>query len=167
MSGETRLANEAWEALFRAQVMLMRDFAADDIWIEISQTEYDVLYTLSKAPNGLSMSEVNRQILMTQGGVSRLVNRLVSRGLIERCVDPSDRRATSMRLTAEGAELQRTVGRRHARAVAHAMQNALGHDDLQLLRDLGRRIVTAQAQTPSRILTADVQNQLTPKEHVS
>ncbi|MCJ1675537.1 MarR family transcriptional regulator [Rathayibacter sp. VKM Ac-2929] len=145
MSSETRLANEAWEALFRAQVVLMREFAADDIWIEISQNEYDVLYTLSKAPDGLSMVEVNRDILMTQGGVSRLVNRLVERRLIDRCVDLDDRRASRLRLTDAGRELQRAVGRRHAHSVAIAMKTALNAEQMQQLRDLSTQIVTLVA----------------------
>ncbi|RWZ59343.1 MarR family transcriptional regulator [Labedella populi] len=129
----------------------MRRFADDDIWIEVTQNEYDVLYTLSKAPDGLSMVEVNRGILMSQGGVSRLVQRLVGRGLIERCTDARDRRASSLRLTREGAELQRTVGRRHARSVAEAMQRALDTEDLRLIRELGRRIVASEgnSRTPS------------------
>lgn len=158
MTAGTRLANEAWEALFRAQVVLLRTFAEDDIWIELSQNEYDVLYTLSKAPDGLSMTEVNRGILMTQGGVSRLINRLVSRGLIERCVDPSDRRATSMRLTPEGAELQRTVGRRHARAVARTMQEVLDPEQLLLVRDLGQQIIQ-RAEAPGTAASATDQKE--------
>lgn len=46
----TERAVDAWEALFRAQVSLMRRFTADDIWDPISLREYDVLFTLSKCP---------------------------------------------------------------------------------------------------------------------
>ncbi len=37
------LANRSWEALFRAQVTLMRVFSAEDIWKPVSMREYDVL----------------------------------------------------------------------------------------------------------------------------
>lgn len=147
MSGTARLANEAWEALFRAQVVLMRSFAADDIWTEVSQHEYDVLYTLAKSPDGLTGAEVNRGILMTQGGVSRLVGRLVERGLVERCTAPDDRRAVRLVLTPEGREVQRRVGRRHAHAVARAMGGSLAEDELRRLRDLSRRLVTTTSTT--------------------
>lgn len=43
-----REAAEAWEALFRAQVALMRRFSAEDVWGEASIREYDVLFTLSR-----------------------------------------------------------------------------------------------------------------------
>ncbi|MDQ7993537.1 MAG: MarR family transcriptional regulator [Propionicimonas sp.] len=142
MGAQTRLANEAWEALFRAQVLLMRRFAADDVWAEVSQNEYDVLYTLAKAPDGLSMVEVNQNILMTQGGVSRLISRLVDRGLIDRDVHHSDRRASRLQLTAEGRRIQRQVGRRHAAAVATVMQHVLEPEQMIAVRDLGDQIIT-------------------------
>jgi DNA-binding MarR family transcriptional regulator len=152
MTAEARLANESWEALFRAQVVLFRSFAADDLWSEVTQTEYDVLYELSKAPAGLSMVEINRNILMTQGGVSRLVQRLEQRGLLERCADPSDARAALISLTPEGARLQRAIGQAHARAVTSAMTRALTSEQMQQLRALCRQIVAVtdphQATTP-------------------
>ncbi|TFB84461.1 MarR family transcriptional regulator [Cryobacterium algoricola] len=143
MSGETRLANEAWEAMFRAQVALLRTFGADDVWLEVSQNEYDVLYTLSKSANGMSMVEINRGILMTQAGISRLIARLETRGLLERCVDDHDRRAVRMVLTPDGARIQKVVGRRHASAVASTMTRALSHEQLEQLRDISRTITSA------------------------
>jgi len=143
VSSETRLANEAWEAMFRAQVALLRTFGADDVWIEVSQNEYDVLYTLSKSANGMSMVEINRGILMTQAGISRLVARLETRGLLERCVDDHDRRAVRMVLTPDGARIQKVVGRRHASAVASTMTRALSREQLEQLRDISRTITSA------------------------
>jgi DNA-binding MarR family transcriptional regulator len=152
MSTEARLANESWEALFRAQVVLFRMFSADDIWTETTQTEYDVLYELSKAPAGLSMVDINRNLLMTQSGVSRLVQRLEQRGLLKRCADPSDARAALISLTQEGARLQRSIGRAHARAVTSAMTRALSSEQMQQLRDLGRQIVAVI--DPSQTVTS-------------
>nr|BFF25926.1 hypothetical protein GCM10025732_38910 [Glycomyces mayteni] len=44
----SRLANESWESLLTAHAALMKRFAAEPIWDEVSMREYDVLYTLSK-----------------------------------------------------------------------------------------------------------------------
>lgn len=146
---DLRLANEAWESLFRAQSVLARRFAADDVWQEVSPTEYDVLHTLAtrdrpgsgtRGAEGLSMVEINREVLLTQGGISRLVARLTERGLLERREDPRDRRATRVVLTPAGRAVQRTVGRRHARAVSAALSHALSGEQLELLRDLTREL---------------------------
>jgi hypothetical protein len=48
MASRTRLANDAWEALLSAHARLMKQFATEDIWQDLSMREYDVLYTLSK-----------------------------------------------------------------------------------------------------------------------
>ena len=141
-SEDARLANQSWEALFQAQVALARRFTADDIWGELSVTEYDVLYTLSKAGHGLRMADINRRLLLTQTGVSRLIARLEDRGLLERLPNPEDRRAARIVLTPQGAEAQKTVGRRHARSVADAMTGALNRAQLEQLRDLCRQIAT-------------------------
>jgi len=46
------LAIDAWEALFRAQVSVLRQLTAEFPTSEISFTEYDVLLNLSRAPSG-------------------------------------------------------------------------------------------------------------------
>lgn len=140
-SAELRLANASWEALFRAQVVLAREFVAEQSWVEITQHEYDVLYTLAKAPDGLSLAEANRETLMTQGGLSKLVTRLVDRGFITRCTDDVDRRAVKLRLTEEGRDMQRLVGRRHARSVAEVMRRALTPAQMEQMLELGTAII--------------------------
>lgn len=144
----TQLANESWEALFRAQVALNEKFASDEVWVEVTQVEYDVLYTLSKAPAGLSMAELNRGILMTQGGLSKLVARLERRGLVERSPDPHDRRATCLMLTEQGRAVQRQVGLRHGASVAATMTQILDDEQLHRLRALGTHIVDVLNAAP-------------------
>ena len=59
------LANQAWEELLAAYGTLMRQFSAEDIWDEVSMREYDVLYTLSKCPAPVRLSELNRHVLLS------------------------------------------------------------------------------------------------------
>ena len=70
------LANDAWEALLTAHAVVMKRFAAEDIWGDVSMREYDVLYTLSKCPEPINMTELNRHVLLSQPALSRLVDRL-------------------------------------------------------------------------------------------
>ena len=55
-----------------------------------SPREYGVLYALSTAPDGLRITELGEDVLLTQPGMSRLVARLEARGLVERVDDPDD-----------------------------------------------------------------------------
>ena len=78
MASRTRIANEAWEALFRAQATVGRELAAADVWDRVSSSEYGVLYALSKAPEGLRITELSGDALLTQG--RHLAPRRTARG---------------------------------------------------------------------------------------
>jgi DNA-binding MarR family transcriptional regulator len=134
------LANEAWEALLSAHAVLMKRFAAQDDWSDLSMREYDVLYTLSKCRRPVRISELNRHVLLSQPALSRLVDRLADRGLVERGPDPADGRGVRLGLTVAGRSLQREVGRRHARSVAHAMTVSLDRGELQQLEAICRKL---------------------------
>ncbi len=133
MRGRSRLANDAWEALLSAHARLMKRFAAEDIWEDLSMREYDVLYTLSKCPGHLRIGELHRHVLLSQPALSRMVDRLVERGFVERCADPADGRGVRLSLTDAGRDKQRQVGRRHARSVARAVTAELSSDELEQL----------------------------------
>jgi DNA-binding MarR family transcriptional regulator len=133
MPASRHLANDAWEALLSAHAALMKRFAAQDDWSDLSMREYDVLYTLSKCREPTRISELNRHVLLSQPALSRLVDRLADRGLVERGPDPADGRSVLLSLTAAGRRWQREVGRRHARSVAQAMTEALNPGELRQL----------------------------------
>jgi DNA-binding MarR family transcriptional regulator len=149
MANTTRLANVAWEAMFRAQATLAREYEREGEWGELLPREYGVLYALSRAPEGLRIIDLCDDALLTQAGVSRLVSRLELRGLVERSGDPQDGRASRIRLSAEGTDVQCRVGRAHARHVATALTRALNPTQLRTLRDLSLAL-TASAEAASR-----------------
>jgi DNA-binding MarR family transcriptional regulator len=143
MRGEARLANEAWEALLRAQASLAREFEFTGDWGGLPPREYGVLYALSAAPDGLRITELIDDVLLSQAGVSRLVARLEKRGLIARRDDPDDARACRIVLTDEGRETQKRLGRAHARHVTEAMTRALSREQLETLRKLSSALLAA------------------------
>ena len=142
-SGGGQLANDAWEEMLTAYGTLMRRFAAEDIWSEVSMREYDVLYTLSKCPEPVRLSELNRHVLLSQPALSRLVDRLAERGLVDRCADPADGRGLRLSLTAAGRDVQRRCGRAHARTVARAMSAGLTRAELGQLEEICRKLADA------------------------
>jgi DNA-binding MarR family transcriptional regulator len=150
MASTTKIANEAWEALFRAQATIAQELNAGEVWGELPPREYGVLYALSSAPDGLRITELGNDVLLTQPGMSRLIARLETRRLIERADDPHDARACRIRLTPEGIDVQRRVGAEHGRHVAAAMTRKLNRDQLAVLRDL----CDALNRPPSNISSA-------------
>jgi DNA-binding MarR family transcriptional regulator len=142
-----QLANDAWEALLTAHARLMKQFAAEDIWDDVSMREYDVLYTLSKGPGPLRLGDLNRHVLLSQPALSRLVDRLAERGLVERCADPADGRGVRLSLTDAGLLVQRRIGRQHARGVARAMTAGLTAAELAQLETICRKLAAAPVAT--------------------
>ncbi|WGW12106.1 MarR family winged helix-turn-helix transcriptional regulator [Saxibacter everestensis] len=143
-----KLAAESWESLFRAQVTLMRRFAADDIWQPISMREYDVLFTLSHCPEGLRLNDLNEEILISQPSLSRMVERLEAKGLVVKEPAADDRRGTRIRLSEAGARMQKQIGRRHVASIAKYLGPALSDDEMKSLQLLCTKLRHAQAEIP-------------------
>lgn len=154
MPTDIRLANLAWESLLTAHAVLMRGFADESIWKDhgLAMREYDVLYTLAKcggrgAENGdrracaARIGDLQQGVLLSQPALSRMVDRLAARDLVERIEDEDDGRAVRVRLTADGLELQRAVGRAHARSVARAVGGALDPDEQRELQRLTAKLI--------------------------
>jgi DNA-binding MarR family transcriptional regulator len=147
MASRTRRANDAWEALLSAHARLMKQFAAEDIWQDLSMREYDVLYTLSKFREPVRIGELHRHVLLSQPALSRMVDRLVERGFVERSPDPADGRGVRLSLTDAGRDTQHRIGRRHARSVARALTAELGQDELGQLATIGWKLAGRPAAT--------------------
>ena len=123
---------------------LSTTFGAEPIWGEVSMREYDVLYTLRKQGGPMRINDLRSGVLLSQPALSRMVDRLVSRGLLLRETDPDDRRAVLVQLSEEGARVQREVGRAHGRDVGGAMR-ALEAEELTELKRLTQKLLNAQA----------------------
>lgn len=133
----------AWESLFRAQVAIMRSLAANFPSREISLNEYDVLFNLSRRPDRrIRLRDLNQHVLLTQPSVSRLVDRLVSRGYLDKHHDPSDGRGAIVELTDAGHALFRRVALEHMTAITERIGDVLSTDELTQLTVLCDRLRT-------------------------
>jgi len=90
---------------------LRRDF-------DVTLPRFDLMAQLEKAPAGMTLGEVSRRMMVSNGNVTGLVERLAAQGLLERAPDPSDRRATLIRLTPEGRRNFARMARAHEGWVA-------------------------------------------------
>ena len=141
LRGRAGLANDAWESLLTVHATFMKSFAAEPIWGDVSMKEYDVLYSLSKSDEPARLTDLHRRVLLSQPALSRMVDRLVERGLVERCADDGDRRVVRLALTDAGRACQREVGRAHARDVTAAMTAHVSDADLAELERITRALL--------------------------
>ncbi|MCZ4507740.1 MarR family transcriptional regulator [Streptomyces sp. ActVer] len=81
---------------------------------EISHLMFEVLLILGRAGSpGLSMRAIAQEQVLTTGGATRLVDRMVAAGLVTRVESPDDRRGKLVRLTPLGEETTVRASRIH------------------------------------------------------
>jgi MarR family 2-MHQ and catechol resistance regulon transcriptional repressor len=130
---ETALALRTWIALARAHNAVSARAAADVARHDLTGAEFGVLEALyHKGP--MLLSEVQRRILVSSGGITYLVDRLEKRGLVERRDCPGDRRARLAALTTEGEALVRRIFPEHAAVIRDALSGLGAEEKRQATR---------------------------------
>ena len=104
--------------------------------------EFDVLAALRREgpPYELSPGALIHQTLSTSGTMTNRIDRLASRGLVERLPDPRDRRGVRVRLTSRGREAVGTALADLLEAERRIL-GVLGDDECDEVADYLRRIV--------------------------
>jgi MarR family transcriptional regulator, 2-MHQ and catechol-resistance regulon repressor len=139
LPAEQLRALKLWVVLARAYAAVQEHSLADIERHGLTVGEFGILESLfHKGP--MLLGEVQRRILVSSGGITYLVDRLESRGLVERRDCPGDRRARYAALTPEGEALIRRIFPEHARCIEHALSglDAAEQDEaIRLLRRMG------------------------------
>ncbi|MFI0848498.1 MarR family winged helix-turn-helix transcriptional regulator [Mesorhizobium sp. IMUNJ 23232] len=74
---------------------------------------FDVMAALYRQPDGMLMSDLSRFLLVSNGNVTGIVDRLVSEGLVTRARRNGDRRTSMVRLTETGTTAFRDMAAAH------------------------------------------------------
>ncbi len=130
---DPRLA--AWRTFLRAHARVVRELERElQTEEQLALTDYDVLVQLATAgERRLRMSELADALLLSRSGATRLIDRLVTEGLVERVSCESDRRGQWASLTSAGYERLRRASPTHLRGVATHFLDRLSTEDLAAL----------------------------------
>ncbi len=102
---------------------------------------YEVLLNLHDAPDGaLRMGELAERLFLSRSGLTRLIDRLVKAGLVERTSCSSDRRGYNAKLTAAGRKRFEEAQPTHLHGVREHFLDKLRDSDLGHLADAWSRI---------------------------
>lgn len=125
----------AWHALLRSHSTLVRTLEAELLSEHgLSLPAYEVLSHVSEAPNRrLRMSDLTRHARLTPSGLTRLVDKLVRGGLIERVRCPEDARVIYAALTDRGLDRLKTAYPTHLRGVRNHLVDRLDAGELNAL----------------------------------
>ncbi|MEV6815563.1 MarR family transcriptional regulator [Micromonospora sp. NPDC051296] len=109
---------------------------------QLTHFDYYVLAMLSEAPDRtLRMTTLAERTTATLARLSHVVQRLESRGLIQRFPCPEDRRATNARLTEAGWQKVRETAPGHAAAVRANVIDALTDEQITQLAAIADAIL--------------------------
>lgn len=134
----------AWRAFLRAGTASTVALEAALADTGISHSEYDVLVNVATGPHdGLRPTDLAERVLITKSGLTRLLDRLVQRGYIERRACESDRRGQLIVLTPEGRRAFRRAAPNIVRAIGTIFGDHFSERDLTALRVACERIAAA------------------------
>lgn len=105
--------------------------------MNLSLSQYEVLLWLNGAPgNSMRMSELAAKVVLSPSGVTRAVDQLERRGLVQRKVCDSDRRGYLATVTREGKSQLRRASNTHVRGIREHFTDKLSTQQLDQLADL-------------------------------
>jgi DNA-binding MarR family transcriptional regulator len=114
-------------------------------------TWYEVLLHLDAYGGELRAQELARSVLLSKSGLTRLIDRMESAGLVARRTCESDRRGSFVSITPEGARAFRAASPVHLRGIAEHFTSHLSPEELSVLHVALKRIADAAEDGPSTL----------------
>lgn len=118
----------------------------------ITLARFDFMAQLHRHPDGLAMSVLSRYLMVTGGNVTGLADELEKEGLVERIMDPNDRRSSRVSLTRKGRRLFDKLAATHESWIV-SMFERMGTAEMRHLYELLGRL---------RIQLANMESAATP-----
>jgi DNA-binding MarR family transcriptional regulator len=139
----------AWKGMLAAHSRLTATLDAElEREHDIGLSAYEVLMNLSEAPDGrMRMSELADRLLLSRSGITRLADRLVARGLIERERCSDDGRGYNAQLTARGRATVEAARPDHLAGVRRIFLAQLDPSEIDTLGEIWRRLLVQPANT--------------------
>ncbi|MBF8187597.1 MarR family transcriptional regulator [Nonomuraea sp. K274] len=130
-----------------AQVMRVMEPRVEQVFTRhgLRQGEFDVLAALRRSgpPYTLIPSELSAVLMMSRAGMTNRLDRLEAAGLVERSLDPADRRSFRVRLTGEGLRIVDEVLTEHAANLARLVA-PLTAEDTETLASILRKLLSPE-----------------------
>ena len=141
-----------WRAFVRAQAHVSRRLD-EDLRAEhgLSLQEYVALLILAESPDRrLRMGRLADSLTLSKSGATRLIDRLVDDGLVDRVTCSSDLRGAEAALTEAGVNRLRTAAPTHLRGIADYFLSAIDGDDLEIVQRTMQDVADRACDTKGR-----------------
>ena len=111
---------------------------------DVTLPRFDLMAQLDRVPEGMTLSDVSKRMMVSNGNVTGLVERLVESGHLDRRTSDSDRRVQVIRLTKVGRAEFRRMAAEHERWIAEIFSDLSPKDVRELMRLLAKTKASAQ-----------------------
>ena len=140
VTGDDRLELRVWLRLLTCCNLIERGVRRNlrDAF-DTTLPRFDLLAQLDRAPEGLTMGALSRRLMVSNGNVTGLINRLVEEGLVARRAAKGDRRTQLVKLTAAGGQAFDRMAAAHATWI-NEMLTGLDRGEMTQLLDLLARL---------------------------
>jgi DNA-binding MarR family transcriptional regulator len=105
---------------------------------DVTLPRFDLMAQLDKAADGMTLSDLSKRMMVSNGNLTGLVDRLVTSGHLERRVSATDRRAQMISLTPAGREEFRVMAAEHEAWIAGLFVDLTQKDQKDLMRLLAK-----------------------------
>jgi DNA-binding MarR family transcriptional regulator len=111
---------------------------------DVTLPRFDLMAQLDKLPDGMTLSDLSKRMMVSNGNLTGLVDRLVASGHIMRTASPTDRRASVISLTESGRAEFRAMAAEHELWIADLFGDLTEKDRSDLMRLLGKTKLSAR-----------------------
>jgi len=134
------VAVRLWLRLLTCTSMIERD-VRNNLRSDFSTTlpRFDLMAQLDRAGDALTMGELSRRLMVSNGNVTGLIERLVQEGLVKRSHAPGDRRSHLVQLTKAGKKAFDAMTPVHERWIENLFAG-MGEAESRELYDLLARL---------------------------
>jgi len=105
---------------------------------DVTLPRFDLMAQLDKVPDGMTLSDISKRMMVSNGNITGLVERLVQSGHVDRRTSNVDRRAQVIRLTKSGRAEFRKMAAEHEIWIADMFADLGEKDVRELMRLLGK-----------------------------
>ena len=110
----------------------------------VTLPRFDLMAQLDKAPDGMTLSDLSKRMMVSNGNLTGLVERLAASGHLDRRVSDTDRRAQVISLTALGRSEFRAMAAEHEGWIAALFGDLNRKEQGDLMRLLAKTKISAQ-----------------------
>ena len=102
----------------------------------VTLPQFDVMAALARKEDGMSMTELSRMLMVSNGNVTGIIDRLAADKLVLRQAPANDRRSYIVRLTPKGASQFAVMAKAHESWVDELLSDVGGLDAEALIQQL-------------------------------